>query len=93
MTRAVDPARIQAAAARLRAGLAKLPASRWDHREDYDAGIKAIAQIILDEGGGFHNRYDGSRVRMHGIASTSTTGLAGACRNWLARADKVGVPA
>lgn len=29
------------------------------------------------------DRYDGARVRLLGISSTSTMGLAGALRNWL----------
>lgn len=34
------------------------------------------------------DRWDGARVRICGIASTSTTGISGALHNWIAAATK-----
>jgi hypothetical protein len=76
------------AARRLRDALAMLPASRWEHRAEYDAEIEKIKAIVQSEGGALIDQHwNGAIIRMHGIRSTSTSGVAQACRNWLARAE------
>jgi hypothetical protein len=54
-----------------------------DDRPGYDAGIARIKAAIVEAGGAVRNDWNGARVRVHGFSATSTTGVAGACRNWM----------
>lgn len=46
---------------------------------------EALAEQL---GGRINDRWDGCRVRLCGIAATSTTGIEGALRNWIAAAHR-----
>ena len=50
------------------------------HRTQMEALAK---RLTAQFGARCNDRWDGARVRLHGITSTSTTGIAGALRNWL----------
>ena len=82
----VDLKAAAAAARRLHEALALLPVSRWEYPTEYDAEIAKITAIIASEGGAVNDRWDGAAVRMHGLRATSTSGIAGACRNWITQA-------
>lgn len=44
---------------------------------------KLAAMLQAEVGSRINDRWDGAKVRIAGIASSSTTGFAGALRNWL----------
>ena len=57
--------------------------SYLDDKPAYIAAIACIKLAIAEQGGAVRDDWNGARVRLHGISATSTTGVAGACRNWI----------
>lgn len=55
----------------------------------HHAAMKALSvNLARQTGATINDRWDGARVRILGITSSSTTGIAGALRNWLAAARR-----
>ena len=65
--------------------LALFPASRWTDKEDWEARKADLQRLILDEGGSFRDDWNGATIRLWGCKATSTMGLTGAARNWIAQ--------
>ncbi len=55
------------------------------HRFEVDRVARRLEEEV---GARFRDRWDGAAVRISGIRSTSTTGVAGALRNWLKAARR-----
>jgi hypothetical protein len=58
-------------------------ALHYPDRAAYQVALARLQTKILHEGGSFTADGLGARVRLHGFTATSTTGLAGACHNWI----------
>jgi hypothetical protein len=59
----------------------------WHKR--HRARMDELATLLSDRvGAAVDQRWDGARVRIGRVSATSTSGLAGALRNWLAAAEK-----
>ena len=95
MTKQPDPEQLRAAAVYLRAQLNVLPrinvedgdVMRQHHRREQAAEL--LGQHLRAEyGARISDRWDGARISMLGVTSTSTSGLPGAMTNWCAAADK-----
>lgn len=83
-----------AAAARIEALLKGFPSSPWTDKAAWEARLKELQVLILNEGGSFKSDWQGSQIRLWGYKATSTTGLTGAARNWITQVrDKLGAPA
>ena len=63
--------------------------SGWHQRHRAALGELA-AQLTETVGAKVNDRWDGAKVRIAGISSSSTSGLGGALSNWLAAARKKG---
>jgi len=94
MGRAIDMAPALALAERLD-GLLKAGApSRYDDPGAYEKAIAALEAAVtgadpkgrLDEGG------PGGVLRAFGLRASSTTGIYGACRNWISQAQAKASP-
>jgi hypothetical protein len=53
------------------------------HEDARNAALYDLKATIEAHGGKVEDRWDGARVRIFGLRATSTTGLEGACRNWM----------
>lgn len=78
--------------ARLRAAEAAC-GSFADDPENFHARHRAAMaglaeQLAADVGARITERWDGARVRIGGISSSSTSGLGGALRNWIVAARR-----
>lgn len=60
------------------------PAS-W-HRRHRGLMFGVSDSLVAQFGARVTERFDGTKVSLGGVAASSTTGLAGALRNWLVRA-------
>lgn len=83
------PARTPTDAARaftsqLGRALQDLPSFQHD-RPGYDLAIDRIRTMIIAEGGAIRSDWNSTRLRIHGIAASATSGVAQACRNWIAQ--------
>lgn len=58
------------------------------HRRRAEETTATCERITAATGARFSERWDGARVRLDGIAASSTTGAAAALRNWLKRAKE-----
>ena len=56
---------------------------RLEQEEARNLALNNLRLVIDGAGGHSENRWDGARVRIHGLRATSTSGLESACRNWL----------
>lgn len=70
-------------AARIEALLNGFPASRWKSKTEWDARLRELQVLILNEGGSFKEDGLGARVQLWGFRASSTIGLTGAARNWI----------
>lgn len=61
---------------------------RGFHRRHRDAMEALSARLSSQLGARIANRWDGARVRIAGVAASSTSGLAGALHNWVKAAKK-----
>lgn len=61
--------------------------SGWHRRRQAETDAM-IERLATETGARFSERYDGARVRLDGIAATSTSGAAAALRNWLKKAKE-----
>jgi hypothetical protein len=68
--------------AQLHGMIRALPSFTTD-RPGFDAGISRIKLAIVEAGGAVRDDWNGARIRVHGFSASSTTGVAGACTNWL----------
>jgi hypothetical protein len=74
----------------LRRLLAAIPtrgASRPTEEEDRQRAIalnRTVAAVAA-KGGTLSDRWDGARINLYGLRASSTTGIVGACQNWLAQ--------
>lgn len=59
----------------------------WHARHRLSMQLLAC-ELARECGASINDRWDGARVRIGGIAVSSTSGVAGALRNWLAAARK-----
>lgn len=58
----------------------------WERRR---RAMDACAQDLRDQlGARINDKWDGCRVRIAGLHSTSTTGMAGALNNWMTAARR-----
>lgn len=64
--------------------VADLPSFQHD-RPGYDRAIDAIRATIIAEGGAIRSDWQGTRLRIHGVTASSTSGAAQACKNWVAQ--------
>lgn len=75
---------------KVEAALAAFPASPYEgglrKSDAWTAAVTALQKLILIEGGSYRDDWQGAFVRLWGLKSTSTTGLHGAAKNWLAQA-------
>lgn len=87
---------IEEAIAFVEAGLADAEREAGSYADDPDnfharhrIAMEALAhRVIMQFGGRISTRWDGARVRIAGISSTSTGGLGGAFHNWLTAARR-----
>lgn len=70
-------------AARIEALLKGFPSSPWTDKAAWEARLKELQVLILNEGGSFKSDWQGATIRLWGFKATSTTGLTGAARNWI----------
>lgn len=61
--------------------------SDW-HRKHHSEMDALAERLQADHGATINKRFDGCKVRIEGIASSSTSGIAGALSNWLAAARR-----
>lgn len=61
---------------------------RGRHELHRAAMVRLAASLSDKLGARCSDRWDGARVRINGVTSTSTMGLANALRNWLVAATK-----
>lgn len=69
-------------------------------RAAHDHRLAALQRLILEWGGAYESNGMGHMIRLNGFKATSTSHLAGACRNWVtqvtlkaAAASMAGAPA
>jgi hypothetical protein len=72
-----------ACAARIEALLKGMPPSKWQDRAAWEARLRELQVLILNEGGSFKDDWQGARVRLWGFTASSTSGLTGAAQNWI----------
>lgn len=60
--------------------------ANWHARHRHEMDVLA-RRLKTEVGASINDRWDGANVRISGIRSTSTSGLAGALKNWLRAAD------
>jgi hypothetical protein len=82
-----------ATAARIEALLNGFPASKWDSKAQWEARMRELQVLILNEGGAFKDDWQGARLQLQGYRATCTHGLAGACRNWITQVRAKAQPA
>lgn len=100
MTRtAIPPDSIRAAMAEIRAALNVLPSLTAEPSDTPDLHIsrharyrEAVARLARHLEGTLGARitdhHNAARVRLYGIAASSTSGIVGALQNWIAAADR-----
>jgi hypothetical protein len=75
-----------ACADKIEALLQRYPVNPWtENKAKWDACRKDLQVLILTEGGAFKDDWQGAQIRLWGYKATSTTGLEGAARNWIAQ--------
>lgn len=52
-------------------------------RAAYDARVSQLRDMIEAKKGRVQDNWNGARIRVHGISTSSTMGLAGACHNYI----------
>lgn len=76
----------RACAAKIEALLQRYPSNPWtENKPAWDACRKELQRLILTEGGAFKDDWQGAQIRLWRFKSTSTTGIEGAARNWIAQ--------
>ncbi len=76
----------RACMAKIEALLQRYPSNPWtENKSAWDACRKELQRLILTEGGSFKDDWQGTQIRLWGFKATSTTGLEGAARNWIAQ--------
>lgn len=68
--------------------LDRIPSYSYAHPEvtaARDTAQAAVVALIEAKGGAVIKKFDGTTVRLFGLRASSTTGLEGACRNWIAQ--------
>lgn len=72
--------------AKLEAQLQLYPRSPWlENEAAWNACRRDLQKLILTEGGSYRFDGMGAQVRLWGFKATSTMGLEGAARNWIAQ--------
>lgn len=60
-----------------------------DQHRNHRAAVQELGRYLTETyGARVSERHDTNRIRMHGIASSGTSGLHGAFSNWIAAAEK-----
>ena len=81
--------------AKLEAQLKLYPRNPWlENEAAWQACRRDLQKLILTEGGSYKHDGLGAQIRLWGYKATSTMGLEGAVRNWIAQVrEKLGVQA